>query len=94
MKKFLKIFAGFIIFVVMLLILIPFFVNVDKFRPQIIQAAEPYINGKLEIGKLYLSLWSGIKVKADSIKITNSEKFKNETMFEVKDCLLYTSRCV
>lgn len=52
------------------IITVPMFVDVDKYRPQIEQAANEQINGSLELGKLHLSLWGGVYVKADSIALT------------------------
>ena len=54
------------------LIAIPFFVNVDQYRPQLIQVANQHLNGKLDIGKLSLSLWGQIRIGIDGVKLTDA----------------------
>lgn len=70
MKKLLWIFGGFLVVLLVAIIAIPFFVSVDQYRPQIQAEANKRLNGKLELGKLSLSLWGKIKVHADSIRVT------------------------
>jgi hypothetical protein len=53
-------------------IIIPLVVDVDKFRPQIVQAAGERINGKLELGKLSLSLWGQIRVEVQGVTLTDT----------------------
>ena len=47
----------------------PFFVDVDKYRPEIVRTVNEKINGKIELGKLSLSLWGAVKVGAESIHV-------------------------
>src|SRR3989338_5965406 len=51
------------------IIITPFVVNVDDYRPKIVGIANEQINGKLELGKLTLSLWGQIKVKVDGFSL-------------------------
>lgn len=69
MKKLLLIFAGIFVVFVVAIISIPFFVDVDKYRPEIIKAVNQNIKGELKLGKLNLSLIGGIKVKAEEIEL-------------------------
>ncbi len=70
MKK-LLIFVGSIFFLLLvILVSVPFFVDVDQYRPQIVAQANSKLNGTLELGKLKLSLWGAVKIHADSIKLT------------------------
>ncbi len=48
---------------------LPSIIDVDKFRPQITQAVNDKINGELKLGKLHLSLWTGIDVSVDSVSL-------------------------
>jgi len=60
-----KIGIGFGIFVGVLLaaiVILPFVINVDDYRPKIVQIAKEHINGDLELGRLSLSLWNQIKI--------------------------------
>jgi uncharacterized protein involved in outer membrane biogenesis len=82
MKKALKI-IGIIVGVLLIAIVtIPMFVNVDKFRPQIVQAANEKMNGSLELGKLSLSLWGRVHVGIDGLTIKDAQK---KTVVSVKD---------
>ncbi len=53
-------------------IVLPLVINVDNYRPQIVQTANEQINGKLEMGKLTLSLWGQIKVVVDGFTLSDS----------------------
>lgn len=53
-------------------LIVPLVVDVDKYRPQILTAANQQLNGKLELGKLSLSLWGQIKVEVAGLKLTDS----------------------
>ena len=70
MKKVVLILAGLLFVVVVALASIPLFVDVDQYRPMITAEANKRINGKLELGKLKLSLWGAIKIHAESIKVS------------------------
>src|SRR3954470_17586287 len=85
-KKILMIFGGLFALLVVAIIAIPFFVDVDKYRPQIVSKANEYLNGKLEIGKLSLSLWGQIKVKIDGLSLTDP---KGTKVFGVQDAYFH-----
>jgi|GEM_PF-6105244 len=69
MKKLMWILGGLFFAFLVALASIPLFVDVDQYRPMIVEEANKRINGKLELGKLKLSLWGAIKIQADSIKL-------------------------
>lgn len=54
---------------VLILTLVPLLVDIDSYRPQIVEAANRQMNGKLELGKLSLSLWRGVRVRAEGISV-------------------------
>ncbi|MBI2606160.1 MAG: AsmA family protein [Deltaproteobacteria bacterium] len=66
-------------------IVIPLVVDVDKYRPVIVEKANEYINGKLEIGKLSLSLWGRVNVRIDGLKLFDA---KGQPVVDVKDAAL------
>jgi hypothetical protein len=66
-------FLGLFGFLLLLAVLIPVFVDVDKFRPQIVGIANETIRGKLSLGKLSLSLWGQVKVKVDGFELLDAE---------------------
>ncbi len=64
---------------------VPLLVDVDQFRPQIVQAANSQLNGELKVGKLRLSLWGQLKVQVDGMSLTDS---KGRTVVSVADVYL------
>jgi hypothetical protein len=50
-------------------VLVPLFVDVDRFRPDIEKAVNDRIVGKFELGKLSLSLWGQIKIQVDGFSL-------------------------
>jgi uncharacterized protein involved in outer membrane biogenesis len=48
---------------------VPLFVDVDQYRPKIEAAANEKLNGKLELGKLSLSLWGQVRIEIEGLKI-------------------------
>lgn len=70
MKKVLILVGALFFALLVAVITIPFFINVDNYRPQIMEMANQKLNGKLELGKLQLSLIGSVKVYAESIKLT------------------------
>jgi len=82
MKKIAKLFGGLAALILVALITIPFFIDVDKFRPAMVKAANERIHGSLELGKLSLSLWGRIHVGVDGLKIFDQKK---NSVISVKD---------
>lgn len=82
MKKLMIILGSLVVFIVVALIAIPLFVNVDKYRPQILKAANEQINGHLELGELKLKLWGSIKVGVAKLTLEDAKKRK---VVSVKD---------
>ncbi|MDR3608543.1 MAG: AsmA family protein [Oligoflexia bacterium] len=73
MKKLFVIFGGIVALLLIAALLVPLFVDVDKYRPQIVQEADRSINGKLELGKLSLSLWGQVRIDIEGLKLSDSE---------------------
>jgi AsmA protein len=63
-------------------LILPFVINVDKYRPQIVQAANQSINGTLEVGKLSLSLWGRVKIQVDGFTLSDT---KGKTIVAARD---------
>jgi ribosomal protein L14 len=82
MKTALKVLGALLVLILAAIIVIPLVVDVDKYRPQIIQKANEQINGKLELGKLSLSLWGKIRIQAAGLKLADSQ---GRTVVSVKD---------
>lgn len=54
-------------------IIIPLVVKVDDYRPQIVSAANEKLNGKLDLGKLTLTMWGQIRVGVDGFSLKDSQ---------------------
>ena len=66
LAKFLAILSALLISVVLVISLV---VDVDKYRPQVVEAANQKINGTLELGKLSLSFWGQFRIDVSSLKL-------------------------
>ena len=88
MKKLLIILGSAVALIVVALLVIPMIVDVDKYRPQIVAAADQKMNGSVEIGHLSLSLWGHIHVAVDGLKVSDLQK---NQILAVKDASFDTS---
>ncbi len=86
MKKLAILFGLILTLVLGAVVVVPFFIDVDQYRSKITEAVNSQINGKLEIGKLSLSLWGQIKVEVASLKLTDS---KGNPLVSVKDAYFH-----
>lgn len=91
MKKGFVFLGGFVFLILSAIIIIPLMVNVDKYRPEIVSIANESLNGKLELGKLSLSLWGQIKIKVDGISIQDQNKTKVLSVADAYFHLPFTS---
>ncbi|MFM8314242.1 MAG: AsmA family protein [Deltaproteobacteria bacterium] len=48
---------------------VPFWFDMDRYRPQIISQVQPYLRGSLKLGKLSLSVWGKFKVGVDGFEL-------------------------
>ena len=85
MKTALKVLAGILALLLVAIVALPFVIDVNKYRPQILQAANEKLNGKLDIGKLSLSLWGKVKVGIDGLTLVDAQGTK---VIAVKDAAL------
>jgi hypothetical protein len=60
--------------IVGLILVVPFFIQVDRYRPQIEQAVNQKIRGHLELGQLSLSLWGHLWVEVNGLKLQDSSQ--------------------
>jgi hypothetical protein len=72
-KKLWKIFGILFGLLILAIVLAPTIINVDRYRPQITHAANERIHGKLELGKLSLSLLGKIRIQVDGLKLKDAQ---------------------
>ncbi len=81
MKKFAIIVGSIIVIVIVALIVIPFFIPMEKYKPVIASAAENATGRQLTItGPLTLSLFPSIKVGAENVTFANAPGAKHDVM--------------
>lgn len=85
-KRLFQFFGIFLVLILAAIIIIPFVVDVDRYRPEIVKIVNEKINGQFKMGKLGLSLWGQIKVEIAGIEL---EDVKQKQILAVKDTYLH-----
>lgn len=75
-RKLIYIAGGIIILLVLAVLILPFFIDANTFRPQIESAAESALNRKVTIGTIHLSLFSG-SVSIDDLSVSDDPAFSS-----------------
>lgn len=83
MKRALKIIAIIVAVLIVLLIALPFFVDVNMFRPQIESELSSALGRQVKVGNLKLSILSG-SVSADDLAISDDSAFSNQPFVQAK----------
>lgn len=68
------------------MIVIPLVVDVDHYRPQIVQAVNERINGKFELGKLKLSLWGQVRVEVAGVRLND---WRGQSIVKVENAFFH-----
>jgi AsmA protein len=83
MSNGLKIGAIVVVVLILLVVIAPFLIPVNHFRPQIEQQASAALGRKVEVGNLSLSLFSG-SLGADNLSIADDPKFSSAPFLTAK----------
>jgi len=83
MKTLLKVVGIVVVVLIVVAIALPFFVNVNSFRPQIESSLSSALGRPVKIGNLGLSIFSG-SVVADQLSIGDDPKFSNQPFVQAK----------
>src|SRR5439155_2313880 len=83
MKRALKIVAIVIGVLIVVVVALPFIVNVNNFRPRIESELTTALGRKVTVGNLSLSLWSG-SLAADDIAIADDPGFSTSPFIKAK----------
>lgn len=83
MKRALKIIGIIIAVLIVLLIALPFFVDVNMFKPQIQSELSSALGRQVNVGNLKLSIFSG-SVSADDLSISDDPAFSNQPFVKAK----------
>lgn len=76
LKKLLIAAGIFVGILVLFLASIPFWFDIDSYRPLLISQAQNHIQGKIQLGKLSLSVWGKIKIKVDGAELSDANHQK------------------
>lgn len=82
-RKWVRIAGGIVVLFVLVIVIVPFFVNADTFRPTIEQKISAAIGRPVTLGHLSFSLLSGSLV-ADNISIADDPAFSSTPFFQAK----------
>ena len=82
-RKIIYIVGGLIVLLVLVAVLLPFFIDANKFKPQIESAAESALGRKVAIGNIRLALFSG-GVSVEDIAISEDPKFGSGSFLTAK----------
>src|SRR5215831_10415321 len=77
MKKVIKWIAIILAILIVLILVLPFVIDVNTFRPRIESELTNALGRKVTVGNLSLSLWSG-SLAADNITIADDPSFSNQ----------------
>lgn len=82
-KKILYIVGGLIALLVVVVLILPFVIDVNQFRPQIESAADTALNRKVSIGNISLSIFSG-GVSVQNISVSDDPAFGKDAFLTAK----------
>src|SRR5579859_6374625 len=83
MGRALKIVGIVIVVLILLVVIAPFLIPVNHFRPQIEEQASAALGRKVEVGNLSLSLFTG-SLSADNLSIADDPKFNSAPFLTAK----------
>lgn len=83
MKTFFKVLGIIIALLIIAVIVIPFFIDANTFRPKLESELTDALGRQVKVGNLSLSLWTG-SVAADNISIADDPKFSNAPFVQAK----------
>lgn len=84
MFKFIKYLSALIVFVILALLALPFFLDVNDYKPEISDAVFEATGRNVQIEHIDLSLFPWVGVTLKNVKIQNAQGFKQPYMMSVK----------
>jgi uncharacterized protein involved in outer membrane biogenesis len=70
LKRLLLVLFSLVLLIVATIAVIPLFVDIDQYRPEIVRLINQRINGEAQIGELSLSLWGEVEIEISDVKVT------------------------
>jgi AsmA protein len=77
---------GFILFIVLFLLILPFMIDFNKFKPQIQNIVAEKLNAKVNYSSARLTIFTGIGIELKDISLENTDEvFMGTELFKVKN---------
>ncbi|MBI4042312.1 MAG: AsmA family protein [Deltaproteobacteria bacterium] len=76
--------GGLFLLIIFAAVALTLLVDLNRWKPRILEAANQAINGRVELGDMRLSLWKGLRARIEDIAVKNSRNFPNTTLLQVK----------
>ena len=83
MKTFFKVLGIIIALLIIAVIVVPFFIDANTFRPKLESELTDALGRQVKVGNLSLALWSG-SVAADNISIADDPQFSKTPFVQAK----------
>lgn len=82
-KKTIKYSLGLLVLVMGILLAVPFFIDVNDYKPQITKAVEDATGRALQIGEIKASLFPWVGVRLDNVRLANRAGFSDRDFLKV-----------
>jgi AsmA protein len=77
---------GFLIFIFFILLILPFMIDFNRFKPQIQNIIGQKLNAKVDFSSARLTIFSGLGIELENVKIENTDElFMGTELFKVKN---------
>jgi AsmA protein len=83
-KKTIKYSLGLLVLVMGILLAVPFFIDVNDYKPQITKAVEDATGRALQIGEIKASLFPWVGVRLDNVRLANRAGFSDRDFLKVE----------
>ena len=76
---------GFLIFIFFILLILPFMIDFNKFKPQIQNIVSQKLNAKVDFSSARLTIFSGLGIELENVRLENTDElFLGSELFKVK----------
>ncbi len=76
---------GFLTFILVILLILPFMIDFNKFKPQIQNIISQKLNAKVNFSSARLTIFSGLGIELQNVSLENTDElFKGAEVFKVK----------
>ena len=84
MKKTIKYSLGLLVLIMGMLLAVPFFIDINDYKPQITKAVEDATGRTIQIGEIKASLFPWVGVRLDNIRLANRAGFSDRDFLKIE----------